>query len=109
MVVHIEFLHGNVIDRDTVKLLLLLLTKTINVNRPCLLLIILINANILVEIRLLCIGETVGAWCLVSVLIWPKSVVYSDWLMRAAEPMICLYVSLHVTQYAVNGGLAKYC
>ena len=97
MVIHIEFLHGNVIDRDTVRLLLLLLTKTIDVDRPCLLLIISINTNILAEIRLLCIGKTVGAWYLVSVLLWPKSVIYSDWSIRAAELIICLYVSLHVT------------
>jgi hypothetical protein len=61
VVVHIEFLHGNVVDRDAVELLLFPPTKTIDVDGPRLLPVISINADILAEIRLLRIGETVGA------------------------------------------------
>jgi hypothetical protein len=61
MVVYIEFFHSYVVDRDTVEHLCLPLTEVINVNRPRLLLIILINTSILAEVCLLCIGETVCA------------------------------------------------
>jgi hypothetical protein len=61
VVVHIEFLHSDIVDRDAVELLLLPLTKVIDVNRPRFLLIISINTSILAEVCLLCIGETVRA------------------------------------------------
>jgi hypothetical protein len=61
MVVHVKFFYSYVIDRNTVKHLCLLLTEVINVNRPRLLLIILINTSILAEVYLLYIGETVRA------------------------------------------------